>query len=667
MISLISLSGRRRQPQPGLDVLLLFPLTLFYLECVVKLWCFGLHLDAGIWYTLLLTVPIGFGCAFFCTLFSGSGSRRAAVTLLALATFWYLVQTVYFTVFHTFLTLDTLTMAGQAAQYWRETLTGIWRALPALLPLLLPLVLLCTLGRRCPPVPRSRGRLAALALSAGAVQLLAALVILSAGQGILSPRVLYREDFIPELAVSRFGVLTTLRLDAAHLLQSEPPSESEGPIQPEEPPPGEPPRGPEQEEPVYGPNVLALDFAALAAGEEDAGLRALHAYVDSRTPTMQNRYTGRFAGKNLIFLTAEGFWRYAVDEKLTPTLWKLTHEGFVFENFYNPLWWKSTTDGEYAACTGLIPNQSFRAFRVSAANAMPFCMGNMLRARGYPTTAYHNHTYNYYDRDITHPNMGYDYYGVGKGLEVRATWPESDLEMMEKTVPQALGGEKPFHLYYMTVSGHLNYTFTGNAMAYKHREEVNAVYPDHSEEFRAYLACNMELDRALQYLLEQLEAAGELENTVLCLSGDHYPYGLSDQVLDELAGTHLDPDFARYHSALILWSGDMEEPVTVEKPCDSLDILPTLLNLFGLPYDSRLLAGRDILADEPGLVIFSNRSFLTDLGRYDAKTDVFTPAQGAEVPEGYALDCFQKVEDLFWFSEQVLKTDYYGALGLGGS
>ena len=133
--------------------------------------------------------------------------------------------------------------------------------------------------------------------------------------------------------------------------------------------------------------------------------------------------------------------------------------------------------------------------------------------------------------------MGYDYYGVGNGLEVKASWPESDLEMMEKTIPQALSGEKPFHLYYMTVSGHLNYNFTGNAMAYKHREEAKAAYPDHSEAFQAYLACNMELDRALAYVLEQLEAAGELENTVICLSGDHYPYGLEDAVLDELAGS----------------------------------------------------------------------------------------------------------------------------------
>ena len=36
-----------------------------------------------------------------------------------------------------------------------------------------------------------------------------------------------------------------------------------------------------------------------------------------------------FKGKNLILLTAEGFSPYAIDQELTPTLYKLTHEGFV--------------------------------------------------------------------------------------------------------------------------------------------------------------------------------------------------------------------------------------------------------------------------------------------------------------------------------------------------
>ena len=54
-----------------------------------------------------------------------------------------------------------------------------------------------------------------------------------------------------------------------------------------------------------------------------------------------------FEGYKLIFLTAKGFCSYAIDEELTPILYKLAISGFVCENYYVPLWSTSTSDGEY--------------------------------------------------------------------------------------------------------------------------------------------------------------------------------------------------------------------------------------------------------------------------------------------------------------------------------
>lgn len=141
---------------------------------------------------------------------------------------------------------------------------------------------------------------------------------------------------------------------------------------------------------------------------------------------------------------------------------------------------------------------------------------------------------------------------------------------------------------------------------------------------------------ALEYTLQYLEETGHLEDTVLCLSADHYPYGLEQETLTELnGGEPVDMRFDVYHSTLILWCGSMTEPVHITKPCSSLDILPTLSNLFGLTYDSRLLMGRDILSDSEGLVVLSDRSFLTETGRYDAAKDTFTPVPGVTVRRGY--------------------------------
>ena len=84
-----------------------------------------------------------------------------------------------------------------------------------------------------------------------------------------------------------------------------------------------------------------------------------------------------------------------------------------------------------------------------------------------------------------------------------------------------------------------------------------------------------------------------------CGAADHYPYLLSDTDTDyynELRGvTDSERDTSRYRNALILWCGSMDEPVQVDEPCSAVDIVPTLSNLFGLTYDSRLLSGRDIL------------------------------------------------------------------------
>ena len=649
---------------PAWAALLWFPLTLLWQELVVKVYCFGRVLDRGTGYTLLFTFALGCLFSLICMLVPERRRHLAAMILCGVTTAWFMAQTVYYAIFQTFLALYSVSGAGQVLQFWRDILAGIWEAALPLVLLALPVLILAIPGRKVVPVFSQRRRTAILtAVLAVAFQVTAmAAVGLSTG-GVLSPRYLYYGTFVPSLSVSNFGVMTTLELDAKQLLFPQSaaavrpdPSESDPPAgEPDVTPP------PESEEPVvYGDNVMDIDFEALAAQASSDTLASMHQYFGSRTPTSQNEYTGLFEGKNLILLTAEGFSRWAVDPELTPTLYKLANSGFVFENFYNPLWWVSTLDGEYVACTSLIPKPGVWSMYKSGANNMYFCLGNQFSRLGYSTRAYHNHTWDYYSRDVSHPNMGYDYKGLGHGLEVTPTWPESDLEMMELTVPEYVG-DTPFHTYYMTVSGHMNYTFMGNSMAAKHRDEV--AHLDMSENARAYLACQMELDRALENLIQQLDEAGELENTVIALSADHYPYGLDKSVLDELnGGEPVDMRFDVYHSTFILWCADMEEPVVVEKPCSSLDILPTLSNLFGLEYDSRLLMGRDALSDAPALVVLSDRSFITDLGRYDSETDTFTPNEGVTVPDGYAVERIQEVNDMFQYSKLVLEQDYYGVL-----
>lgn len=419
-----------------------------------------------------------------------------------------------------------------------------------------------------------------------------------------------------------------------------------------------------------GPNVLPIDFAALSASEEREAVKALHRYVESRTPTNKNAYTGMFEGYNLIFLTAEGFAPYCVDENITPTLYQLLHSGFQFSNYYVPLWQTSTSDGEFANCTGLVPDGQF-SLRRTAENAMPFTLPAFFKGEGVSSLAYHNNSLSYYDRYRTHENLGYFFKAGSRGklpleewkdhifpMEHPKQWPQSDLEMMQGTLPDYL--EQPrFHVYYMTVSGHMLYTFSGNAMSQKNRAAVENL--PYSENAKAYVACNVELDRALEWLIAELEKAGQLEKTVICMGADHYPYGLTEAEITELRGAVLEKKRDLYHSGLVLWNASME-PVVVEKPCSSVDILPTLLNLFGFDYDSRLYSGQDILSDSAPLVIFSDRSFLTDRVYYDGKSGKTENLTGEAVDAAYVKAMKKQVKDLFTFSKGILDYDYYRTL-----
>ncbi len=658
----------RQWCRPGLWLLWL-PLSLLWMEGVLRVYAFHSLLGRGLIYIPLFTMAIGLLLDFICSMFKPKTCRRLAVIFLFFCSFWYIVQTVYCHVSTTFLTLYSVgTGAGPITQFWREILVGILESFPVLVLEAVPFILLAWRGRRhFPQTETGKRQCRLLFAGAAAFHVIAALAVNFSTGGLMSPRFLYREAFIPELSVSNFGVLTTLRKDAQQLIFSQGkqltedlnldfPLDFDSDSEPAPPPSYTPV--------AWDDNVMEIDFAALAEAEEDPELKKMHAYFGSRSPTAKNQYTGMFEGKNLIFLTAEGFSSYAVDEELTPTLYKLANSGFVFENFYNPLWWVSTSDGEYVNCQSLIPKSGVWSMYRSGSNSVPFTLGNQLRRLGYDTYAYHDHYWDYYNRNISHPNMGYDYKGRDHGLEVSDLWPESDVEMMELSIPEYLD-QTPFHVYYMTVSGHMNYNFTVNAMSAKHRQAVEHL--DLSEEAQAYLACNIELDRAVAYLLDQLDRAGILEDTVICLAADHYPYGLNKEFIDELAGHEVEENFELYESTLILWSGDMEEPVVIDKPCSSLDILPTLSNLFGLEYDSRLLMGRDILSDSEGLVVFSNHSYITEHGRFNARTDEFTPYDDVAVPDSYAREMMEQVNDMFHYSVEILDNDYYGVLDPFGS
>ena len=180
--------------------------------------------------------------------------------------------------------------------------------------------------------------------------------------------------------------------------------------------------------------------------------------------------------------------------------------------------------------TGLFPDltrsKSTASFYASQKNYLPFCLGNEMQARGALTYAYHNYTGEYYSRNVTHPNIGYTFKSATDGLDIALSWPSSDLEMMQQSVADYVQAETPFCAYYMTFSGHYQYNWD-NPMSAKNRAVTDGL--PYSDPVKAYIACNQELERGLEFLLQALEDAGVADKTVIVLTNDHYPYGLNEQ------------------------------------------------------------------------------------------------------------------------------------------
>lgn len=619
-------------------------LTFIYLEFILQLIIFH-QITFSFLYPCLFSISLCALLSIICRTFSQKINQLIFHFLIFIEGLYFCIQILYYQFFKVFLSTYSLTHGGQVAEFYKDILQLIIQQLFPIILCFIPLLFSLLYYHK--KLSFSKLTKKTIILSLGVLfgfYIIGYSCLLIPTSALKSTYTLYQEGQLNEITIRQFGLLTSLRLDIqSHFHQEELiVAESEEPVETNEPI-------------IYQPQTMDIDFASLIEQTNDETLKKMHQYFQNVTPTYQNEYTGMFQGYNMILLTCEGFSPYAIDKDLTPTLYKLSHEGFVFNNFYTPLWHVSTSDGEYVALQGLIPKEGTWSFSESSNNDLPLTLGRQFEKLGYTTKAYHDHSYTYYDRNLSHPNLGYDFKAVGHGLKITNQWPESDLEMMQATVDEYIH-EEHFHTYYMTVSGHTNYTFVGNSMASKNRQYVDHL--DYSDLAKGYLATQIELDKALEYLIDRLQEEGIADKTLIALSADHYPYGLPYKNYCELAGHTIDKNFEIYKNSFIVWSASMKDAIVVDKLGGSLDILPTLSNLLGLEYDSRLLMGTDLLSDSDPLVILGDQSFITDKVMYNAKTQEVIWLDENEDMD-YLKTMSTIVKQKINYSKLILEKNYY--------
>ncbi len=411
----------------------------------------------------------------------------------------------------------------------------------------------------------------------------------------------------------------------------------------------------------YKRQVSDINFDSLISDNEI--ISNMNDYFRIQSATYTNAHTGVLKGKNLIYIMAESFDGYLLSEELTPTLYKMVHDSYYFSNYYSPTN-LSTIGGEFSLLTGLLPevgvlNDEWNGNNNTSGhvNYYPYGLGNLFNDLGYKTYAYHDYYYDFQSRDKYLSDIGFDNYkACYNGLEGKMAcdiFPTSDNEMIEASIDDYINDDK-FMVYYATVSGHGLWGFGYNAMAQRNKELVQDL--DYSDTVKAYISANLELEKAMTTLINKLEEAGKLDDTVIVLAADHHPYFMEDEYVEEMAGKELD-QFSLYKNNLIIYNSATKHE-QIDKVCNTIDVLPTVLNLFGIDYDSRLIVGKDIFSTSEGLVIFADYSWLSDKGKYSSNTDTFE-SNGEEVSEAYVNRIKKAVNNDYQISINIMVYDYY--------
>jgi len=363
--------------------------------------------------------------------------------------------------------------------------------------------------------------------------------------------------------------------------------------------------------------------------------------ADYEAKQTDNEYTGLLAGKNVILIQLEAMDTWLFDPDYTPTLCRLKDESVSFTNHYTPMFISAGTfNTEFMANTSLIPATGGIPTAVYQRNAFPYSLANLFRAAGYSANSFHGSEGNVYERGAVHPNLGYETYHSGTDMAM-------DYYQMDRYLINGfddMTAADPFFSFVITYSVHGPYGH--NAIYESHGAKAEAVDKVGKGNTRFAIAGAMETDLFVQELMEKLEETGHLEDTVLVFYPDHMNFYLQDDALEmELRG--VDNTNLLQHNEFFIWSADLEAR-QIDKATSSLDILPTLANLFGLDTHGAFLVGHDGLGDQGGYVFFADGSWFDGETYWDSSSGGGDSARSAEISALRNL------------SNKVLAGNYYG-------
>ena len=615
-------------------------IVLIFFEAMFALISFDIYSKGEVLSILIYSLFVSFVMTILMTIWSEKVNRIFGYIIYFIFCFWFALETIFKAFLQTFFSLDCFKLSDQAMGFAGETIKVIVGNIHYLILFFLPFILLIIFRKKIDlNIKENKKYLYSYIILIPLSFLSYRLYINSTkdNKDISLYDLYYNTNNIP-LSIQKMGVLSSTGLDIYRNIFGFEDKVIEVNYEEE---------NNDEDLFVYEKNNLDLDLSSNKLNKD------IKEYIDNNPGTSKNKYTGMFENKNLIFVVAESFSEIGIDKDRTPTLYKLTNNGFIFDNFYVP-YYLSTIGGEFQSLTGLYPNYSTLTKWKSGENSFPYGLATVFKEKGYNTYAYHAQDGYFQHRYTYLKSVGFDNFkACNMGLNINCNvWPESDIEMIKATTNDYINSDKPFMTYYMTVSGHLDYTKESNSIVSKNWDLVKNL--DYSDKAKSYLATQIELDRAMESLLKELENKGILEDTVIVLLADHYPYGLSLEEINELSSYQRDELFEINHNALIIYNSSMKN-TNVTKVGMPIDVLPTIYNLFDIKYDSRLFAGSDLLSNNEGMVILDNLSWITDKGKYNSLNGKYS----GDIDSDYINNINNIIQNKIIFSRNMITYDGY--------
>lgn len=412
---------------------------------------------------------------------------------------------------------------------------------------------------------------------------------------------------------------------------------------------------------LYEYSVRNFYFTFLKPEEEisDEDQKFLDSIYKAEDTKEENAYTGKFKGKNLIFLQLEGMDTWMLTKKTTPNLYNLRKHSIDFSNHYSIYTGGgSTFNSEFAVNTGFTTPISYIENVYSfSKNTFPYTMARLFKEQNYSVNAFHMNKGEFYSRDINYKSWGYDnYYGLQDIQKYNDERYVLDRELiLNKTFYNKIFKQQGnFVNYIITYSPHTPFTTekeVGKILAEEKYGKGNV--PKLSEEDCAKMAAS-ETDNMVGLLIQALKDNGLYDNTVIVAYADHYLYTLDDKsILDKYKETS---NNLINHTPFFIWSSDLGQLTSISKVNMQMDILPTVLNLFGIDYNSNNYIGHDILSND-----FKGYAFFSDYSWYDGKVYVENQqiTNGKKMSKNKLDSMNNLISNVIKKNDLTLKYDYF--------